>query len=92
MIQTGAGGGRPTVNGYRFTSNGAVATACMFHEGSYTNDNPTAQQSGRGILNARDAIVIIPLNPLVIGNVYEVSVTIDGVPYSSQFRAVPPPS
>ncbi len=91
MIQTGAGGGLPTVNSYRLTANGVAATACMFTEATYTNSNPAAQQSGRGILNARDAIVIIPLNPLVVGSVYEVTVTIDSVPHSAQFTAVEPP-
>ena len=91
MIQTGAGGGQPIVNSYTLTSNGVNAFACMFHELSYTNSDPAAQSSGRGILNARDAIVIIPFNPLVVGNVYKITVTIDGVPYSSEFTAVEPP-
>lgn len=91
MIQTGTGSGKPEVTSYRFTANGAVATACMFHEQSYINSNPTAQQSGRGILNARDAIVIIPLNPLVVGSEYEVTVTVNGESYSSKFTAVEPP-
>jgi Cysteine-rich secretory protein family len=91
MIQTGTGGGRPIVTSYSFTSNGNAASACMFTEATYTNSDPTAQQSGRGILNTRDAVVIIPFNPLVRGNVYKATVTIDGVTYSSEFTAVAPP-
>lgn len=91
MIQTGPGTGRPIVNGYSFTMNGNAASACMFHEGSYTNSNSSAQRSGRRILDVRDAVVIIPFNPLVKGNVYKVTVTIDGETYSSEFTAVEPP-
>jgi len=91
MIQTGTGSGRPVVTSYSFTSNGNSASACVFTESTYTNSNSSAQQSGRRILDVRDAVVIIPFNPLVIGNVYKVTVTIDGETYSSEFTAVDPP-
>jgi hypothetical protein len=91
IIQMGSGGGRPTVNGYSFTSNGNISAACMFSESTYDNPSAAAQSSGRGILNARDAIVIIPLNPLIVGNKYRASVTVDGVNYSTTFTAVDPP-
>ena len=63
----------------------------MFHEGTYANANPTTQEVGRRILDARDAIIIVPQSPLKIGNVYEVVVTIDGNTYSSRITAVDPP-
>jgi hypothetical protein len=91
IIQTGAGGGRPIVTNYSFSSNGNVTSACMFTEATYSNSDSAAQQSGRGILNARDAIVIIPYNPLIVGNVYRVTVTLDGQAYSAEFTAVAPP-
>lgn len=92
IIQTGTGSGRPQVSSYRLTSNGNVAAACIFSESSYTNSNPTAQQSGRRILDARDAVVVIPLNPLVVGNVYEVTLTVNGETFSTSFTAVSPPN
>lgn len=91
MIQTGTGSGRPIVTSYSFSVNGSPSFACMFTESTYSNSNSAAQQSGRRILDVRDAIVIIPFNPLVVGNTYEVSVTINGETYSAEFTAVAPP-
>ncbi|MFZ0548266.1 MAG: hypothetical protein WAM60_22660, partial [Candidatus Promineifilaceae bacterium] len=91
IIQTGFGSGRPNVNSFVFSENGNAVPSCMFHEGSYSNPNPTTQEIGRKILDDRDAIIIVPQNPLKIGNSYEVTVTISGVPYTAQFTAVEPP-
>jgi uncharacterized protein YkwD len=91
MIQTGPGSGRPTVTSYSFSVNGNPSFACMFTESTYNNSNSAAQQSGRRILDVRDAIVIIPFNPYVVGNTYEVTITIDGETYSAEFTAVDPP-
>lgn len=91
MIQTGPGSGRPTVTGYSFSVNGSPGFACMFTESTYNNSNSAAQQSGRRILDVRDAVVIIPFNPFTVGNTYQVTVTIDGETYSAEFTAVDPP-
>ena len=91
IIQTGAGSGRPTVSSFLFTVNGVASAACMFTEATYTNSDPTAQEIGRKILDPRDAVVIIPRNPLVVGNHYEATITVGGTPYTTQFTAVAPP-
>jgi uncharacterized protein YkwD len=91
MIQTGLGGGTPNVTSFLLTEDGNQIPACMFHEGTYTNPDPVAQASGRGILNVRDAIVILPQKPLKVGSVYAVSVSIDSVPYGASFTVVAPP-
>lgn len=91
IIQTGTGTGRPNINSFLFTENGVAAAACMFDETTYTNSDAFAQDIGRKILDPRDAVVIIPRNPLVVGSTYAVTITVDGTPYTTQFTAVAPP-
>ena len=63
----------------------------MFSETSYTNPDPVQQSLGRGILASRDAIVLIPRQPLTPGARYTVSLTVDGVPYGWSFQVAAAP-
>jgi hypothetical protein len=63
MIQTGFGDGSPVVTDFTFTENGNHMFACMFQEGSYTGSTLSATQSGTNILDARDAVVVLPYHP-----------------------------
>lgn len=63
---------------------------CVFDETNYTNPDSSAQSLGRSILNSRDAIVIMPREPLVSGARYTVSITVNGTEYTWSFTALDP--
>ena len=50
----------------------------MFDESTYRNRNGVAERLGRSILGSRDAIVLIPREPLTFGARYRVQVEVDG--------------
>jgi hypothetical protein len=58
---------------------------CVFDETTYTNPDSGTQSTGRNVLNARDAIVLIPRNPLTAGAIYQVSITANGQTYAWSF-------
>lgn len=58
---------------------------CVFDETSYTHQNPADQALGRGILAARNAIVLIPREPLSRGTTYVVSITTNGQNHNWSF-------
>ncbi len=68
----------PTV----LTRNGSPQAHCAFNENSYTAIDAADTDYGRLLLDARDAVVVIPQNPLVAGSAYAVSITVsvNGVP------------
>lgn len=78
MVQIGDGSLTPNVTDYQFSTGGAILPACIFDETSYFNPDGGTQYIGRSVLNSRDAIVIMPKDPLVAGQEYFVSVTNDG--------------
>jgi len=58
---------------------------CVYDETSYTNPDGSDQSLGRSILDARDAIVLIPREPLTPGSSYTVSITVSGQTYAWSF-------
>ena len=58
---------------------------CLFDETSYTNPSGSTQTTGRNILNGRDAIVLIPKQPLTPGATYTVSITANGQTHAWSF-------
>ncbi len=58
---------------------------CLFDETSYTNPDGSTQNTGRSILNGRDAIVLIPKQPLTFGATYTVSITANEQTYAWSF-------
>jgi hypothetical protein len=85
MLQIGFGNQTPVVSGHSFSSNGTPLEHCVFDETNYTNPNPSYQSLGRSVLNSRDAIVLIPRQPLNQGSKYAVSITVNGVTHSWEF-------
>ncbi len=57
----------------------------LFDETSYRNNDPYAEQVGREILDLSDAVVIMPRNPLIVGETYTAQVTVDGKAFTWQF-------
>jgi hypothetical protein len=89
MLQTGSGDGVPAVTSHSFTQEGQEIEHCLFDETSYVN--PTHQDTGRLLLDKRDAIVIIPRSPLEVGKTYSVSLVVNGESFSWSFEAVSRP-
>jgi hypothetical protein len=85
ILQIGSGGLVPTVTAHSFTQDGTPLDHCVFDETSYTNPNGSLQSVGRSILNARDAIVLIPRQPLTRGASYTASITVNGQTHTWTF-------
>ncbi len=88
MLQIGDGGQTPNVTAHSFQENGVAREHCVFDETNYANPNGSYQSLGRSILNMRDAIVIMPRNPLISGATYTVSITVNGNTYVWSFTAL----
>jgi hypothetical protein len=85
ILQIGSGGLTPNVTAHSFKRGGVSLDHCVFDETSYANPNSSQQSLGRSILNFRDAIVLIPRQPLTVGETYTVSITVNGQTYAWSF-------
>jgi hypothetical protein len=86
ILQIGPGDVTPDVAASSFKENGVEVDHCVFDETNYINPDPAAQDLARLILGARDAIVLVPKNPLTPGAAYSVSITTNGSTYSWSFE------
>jgi uncharacterized protein YkwD len=75
MLQLGAGDLTPRVISHRVLEDGVKLNSCIFDETSYVNPNSSMQYTGRIVLNNRDAVVIMPRDPLIAGKTYAIEVT-----------------
>lgn len=83
----------PSVTASSFQQNGTNLDFCIFDETNYSNPIVSDQSRGRTALGERNAIVLIPDNPLESNKTYDVSITSNGIPYSWSFEVgdvVPP--
>jgi hypothetical protein len=78
----------PNVSDFSFKADESLLESCLYDETSYTNEDPGTQATGRIILNGRDAIVLIPRNPLTAGQSYTVSITANGETITWSFTTV----
>ena len=85
IVQLGAGSSVINVTNSRLQQDGNDVDHCVFDETNYFNPDGNAQSTGRIILDNRDAIVIVPRDPLQAGSTYTVEITNDGTTYSWQF-------
>lgn len=86
IIQLGSGNLTPQVTAHSFgVLDGGDLPHCVFDETTYTNPSPSAQNSGRQVLNSRDAVVIMPRYALTPSQSYRASITANGVTYNWQF-------
>jgi hypothetical protein len=90
IVQIGPGDIIPNVTAHAFSNQSGSLEHCVFDETSYKNPDPSAQSLGRSILSVRDAIVIIPRKPLVIGEGYTASITVNGKSYTWSFSVAEP--
>lgn len=92
VLQLGSGDVTPRVSSHAFYADGQLTASCRFDETSYSNPNAYAQKVGRDILDERDAVVIIPRQPLAVGKTYRVEITVSGQQYSWEFTTQRGPS
>lgn len=86
IIQLGSGGVTPNVTASSFSRSGVMLDHCVFDETNY------ATSLGRTILNSRDAVVIMPREPLAVGEAYTASITHNGVVYTWSFTVINRPT
>jgi uncharacterized protein YkwD len=80
----GSASGTISVSAYSLKLNGVAQAVCEIDETNYTN--PSYQDLGRGVLQERDAIALIPKHPLHAGKTYTVSITNSGHTYTWSFK------
>jgi hypothetical protein len=85
ILQIGPGNLTPSVTAHSFIQGTTALEHCVFDETNYTNPDSSTQNTGRNILNSRDAIVLIPRAPLTPGATYTVSITANGQMYAWSF-------
>ena len=90
ILQLGAGnavasGGPSPVTQFSLTEGATPRESCEFDENNYQNPDSNLQNIGQQVLNTRDAIVIVPRNPLTPGATYTVSVTANSQVYTWSF-------
>lgn len=85
LLLLGTGSLTPSVTGHGLWRDGVPVERCVFDETNYTNPDGNQQRLGRQILNSRDAIVMIPRDPLSPGSRYTVSITVNGQTYTWTF-------
>lgn len=92
ILQLGDGSLTPKVESHAVYQGTTLIESCAYDETTYVNPDPYAQKTGRTIIGAQDAIVIIPKNHLPINETYTVQVTVDGERYEWSFstRKGPP--
>lgn len=78
IVQMGAGNGVPRVTRTAISDGTRWLEHCVFDESTYVNRNRDEQTLGRAILASRDAIVLIPREPLTFGSHYRAEVEADG--------------
>jgi hypothetical protein len=78
IVQLGSGAGLPHVTGSWFMEGERLLEHCVFDEGTYRNRDRAQQQLGRSILAARNAIVLIPREPLRSGSSYRAVIEVNG--------------
>ncbi len=93
ILQIGDGREVPQVTASALYRDGEYLAHCRFDETTFTHPNEFRQASARLILDQRDAIVIIPQQPLLTDSTYSVRVDVNGATHTWSFRtaAGPPP-
>ena len=78
IVQMGDGSKVPEVLGSVIMTEAGTLEGCVFTEATYRNPVASAQELGRSILGARDAVVLIPKLPLRSAVDYRVVIEIAG--------------
>ena len=82
IVQLGNGSLTPEIESYRVWVNDVEVEACAFSETDYRGRGLEDQRIGREILDLRDAVVVIPRQPLLTGANVRAEVVVDGQSYT----------
>ncbi len=85
IVQFGTGFTPVNVTDHSFQQGATPLEHCLYTETSYTHPDPQQQALGRSFLSGRDALVIIPRQPLTPGASYTVSLIANGQSYTWSF-------
>jgi uncharacterized protein YkwD len=88
ILQLGPGDITPAVTAHSLRRGASSLPHCIFSEVDYNNSIAALQALGRGLLNASDAIVLIPKQPLTPA-AYTVSITANGQTTTWTFTVAP---
>jgi uncharacterized protein YkwD len=91
ILQIGDGSQVPSVTASSLFRDDQPLAHCRFDETNFTHPNEFRQRSARLILDNRDAIVIIPQQPLVPDSTYSVRIDANGQTYTWSFRTASGP-
>lgn len=91
ILQIGDGSLVPNVTASAVFRDGEPLAHCRFDETNFTHPNEFRQRSARLILDNRDAIVIIPQQPLLPDSTYSVRIDANGQTYTWSFRTLSGP-
>jgi hypothetical protein len=89
ILQMGPGHLTPVVTAHSLHRGATALPHCVFTESTYANSIAELQALGRAQLAARDAVVLIPKDPLMPGQSYTVSITAEGMTVTWTFRVSP---
>lgn len=91
ILQLGSGDVTPEVTAHSFTRQGTALSHCVFDETTYANPSASTQNSGRLILDSRDAVILMPQDPLQQGETYTVSITANRATFTWHFSVIDSP-
>jgi hypothetical protein len=91
-LMLGSGSLTPTPGATSLTRNGTPVEHCTYSETSYTNPNQIHEDLGRWALGYRDAVVMMPRQPLVPRSIYTVTMVVSGQTYTWSFSASAEPA
>ncbi len=90
LLLLGSGSLTPAVTDHQVWRDETPVAHCVFDETTYTHPtDPNQEQLGRRILDSRDAVVILPKDPLAPDARYTVSLTVNGQTYTWSFSVAP---
>lgn len=91
ILQLGDGQEVPNVTATSLSRDGEYLAHCRFDETNFTHPNDWRQKSARLILDNRDAIVIIPQQPMLPDSTYSVRIDANGQTYTWSFHTLAGP-
>lgn len=91
ILQLGDGQEVPNVTATSLSRDGEYLAHCRFDETNFTHPNEWRQKSARLILDNRDAIVIIPQQPMLPDSTYSVRIDANGQTYTWSFHTLAGP-
>jgi hypothetical protein len=87
ILQLGTGTSPPTVTAHALFQGNVPLAHCLYDETSYSNPDSSYQAFGRAVLGSRNAVVLIPRDPLVPGAPYTATVTTNTQTHTWSFTA-----